>query len=149
MPAPTHRPPRRLQRLRSVVSSGVNPMSEQEMDLHTIRWVWPHVRARKRCASVAAEGTVVSRGTALAAALAAPSASIWLAAPPCCCRSLREELGAEGVQPPRPLVAVHPNDSLAAVVRTLFERGCSMAPVLSSNSQGEPAGLGGEWRGRA
>ncbi|KAL4424148.1 hypothetical protein ABPG75_001449 [Micractinium tetrahymenae] len=76
-----------LQRLRSVVSSGVNPMSEQEMDLHTIR-------------------------------------------------SLREELDAEGVQPPRPLVAVHPNDSLAAVVRTLFERGCSMAPVLCSNSKG-------------
>lgn len=27
-----------LQRLRSVVSSSANPMSEQEMDLHTIRW---------------------------------------------------------------------------------------------------------------
>jgi hypothetical protein len=30
---------RMLQRLRSVVSSSANPMSEQEMDLHTIRWV--------------------------------------------------------------------------------------------------------------
>jgi hypothetical protein len=29
---------RMLQRLRSVVSSSANPMSEQEMDLHTIRW---------------------------------------------------------------------------------------------------------------
>ncbi|PSC74424.1 sucrose nonfermenting 4 [Micractinium conductrix] len=81
-----------LQRLRSVVSSGVNPMSEAEMDQHTIR-------------------------------------------------SLREELEAEGVQPPRPLVAVHPNDSLSAVVRTLFERGCSMAPVLATNSKGGPVGV--------
>lgn len=56
------------------------------------------------------------------------------------CRGLREELEAEGVQPPRPLVAVRPTDSLAAVVRTLFDRGCSMAPVLSAGSAGARAG---------
>ncbi len=39
----------RLQRLRSVVSSGVNPMSEQEMDLHTIRCgCWAACRAGMR-----------------------------------------------------------------------------------------------------
>ncbi len=56
----------------------------------------------------------------------------------CChvCRGLREELEAEGVQRPRPLVAVRPTDSLASVVRTLFDRGCSMAPVLCAESKG-------------
>jgi len=69
-----------LQRLRSMVSSSSNPMSEAEMDQHTIR-------------------------------------------------GLREELAAEG-RPPKSLVSVSPADSLAAVVRTLFENHCSMAPVL-------------------
>ena len=39
------------------------------------------------------------------------------------------------MQRPRPLVAVRPNDSLAVVVRTLFDRGCSMAPVLCTESK--------------
>ncbi|KAI3424253.1 hypothetical protein D9Q98_009607 [Chlorella vulgaris] len=82
---------RMLQRLRSVVSSSANPMSEQEMDLHTIR-------------------------------------------------ALREELVAEGVQAPKKLVAVRPNDTLASVVRTLFECGCSMAPVLAQVDSGKQAG---------
>ena len=46
---------------------------------------------------------------------------------------------AERVQPLKPLVAVHPNDTLAAVVRTLFEQGCSMAPVLANSAKGEPS----------
>lgn len=50
---------------------------------------------------------------------------------------LREELEAEGTQRPRPLVAVRPTDSLAAVVRTLFSRGCSMAPVLSAQADAQ------------
>lgn len=52
------------------------------------------------------------------------------------CRALREELEAEGVQRPKALVAVRPTDSLASVVRTLFDRGCSMAPVLCADSRG-------------
>ncbi|EFN50752.1 hypothetical protein CHLNCDRAFT_142561 [Chlorella variabilis] len=56
--------------------------------------------------------------------------------------ALREELVAEGVQPPKPLVAVRPNDSLAAVVRTLFERGCSMAPVLATQAESGKQGAG-------
>lgn len=50
---------------------------------------------------------------------------------------LREELEAEGSQRPRPLVAVRPTDSLASVVRTLFSRGCSMAPVLSAQADAQ------------
>jgi hypothetical protein len=37
-------------------------------------------------------------------------------------------------RPPKPLVFVRPSDSLARVVRTLFQHKCSMAPILS----GEP-----------
>ena len=44
---------------------------------------------------------------------------------------------AERVQPLKPLLAVHPNDTLAAVVRTLFEQGCSMAPVLANSAKGK------------
>jgi len=69
-----------LQRLRSLVSSSSNPMSEAEMDQHTIR-------------------------------------------------GLREELAMEG-RPPKQLVYVTPGDTLSAVVRTLFDNHCSMAPIL-------------------
>lgn len=55
----------------------------------------------------------------------------------CECRALREELVAEGVQAPKKLVAVRPNDTLASVVRTLFECGCSMAPVLAQVDSGK------------
>lgn len=73
-----------LKRLRSLVSSSANPMSESEMDLHTIR-------------------------------------------------GLREQLASEGREP-RELVGVGPSDSLAYVVRTLFEKRCSMAPVLDGDA---------------
>lgn len=46
------------------------------------------------------------------------------------------------MQRPRPLVAVRPTDSLASVVRTLFDRGCSMAPVLCAESKGVGKGMG-------
>jgi hypothetical protein len=46
---------------------------------------------------------------------------------------MREESSLEG-RPPKPLVFVRPSDSLARVVRTLFQHKCSMAPILS----GEP-----------
>lgn len=45
------------------------------------------------------------------------------------------------MQRPRPLVAVRPTDSLASVVRTLFDRGCSMAPVLCAESKGVGRGM--------
>jgi len=69
-----------LQRLRSMVNTSSNPMSEQEMDQHTIR-------------------------------------------------GLREEMAAEG-RPSKALVSVAPGNSLAQVVRTMYENHCSMAPVL-------------------
>ena len=71
-----------LQRLRSMVSTSSNPMSEVEMDQHTIR-------------------------------------------------GLREELAGEG-RPPKSLVFVTPKNTLAQVVRTMYEQHCSMAPVLAS-----------------
>jgi hypothetical protein len=64
--------------------------------------------------------------------------------PPLPCSSLREELVAEGAQPPKPLVAVRPADSLAAVVRTLLERRCSMAPVLAAQADGGRPGAGAQ-----
>lgn len=70
-----------LQRLRSLVSSSANPMSESEMDQHTIR-------------------------------------------------GLREQLAAEGRER-RNLVSLSPADSLANVVKTLFDKHCSMAPILT------------------
>lgn len=81
-----------LQRLRSMVSTSSNPMSEAELDQHTIR-------------------------------------------------GLREELAAEG-RPPRDLVSVAPADSLAAVVRTLYDNHCSMAPVV--RAAGDDGGEGPE-----
>ncbi|KAG7668620.1 hypothetical protein Ndes2526B_g03759 [Nannochloris sp. 'desiccata'] len=75
-----------LQRLRSMVSTSSNPMSEQEMDQHTIR-------------------------------------------------GLREEMEAEG-RPPKALVCVAPGNSLAQVVRTMYENHCSMAPVLQHGPNG-------------
>jgi 5'-AMP-activated protein kinase regulatory gamma subunit len=75
-----------LQRLRSMVSTSSNPMSEQEMDQHTIR-------------------------------------------------GLREEMTAEG-RPPKGLVSVAPGNSLAQVVRTMYENHCSMAPVLQHGPNG-------------
>jgi CBS domain-containing protein len=76
-----------LQRLRSMVSTSTNPMSEQEMDQHTIR-------------------------------------------------GLREEMAAEG-RPSKPLVCVAPGNSLAQVVRTMYENHCSMAPVLHQGPNGQ------------
>ena len=119
------------QRLRSVVSSSANPMSEQEMDLHTIRWA--RVQGR-----VGAGGKAASSGHPVSCLAGQPLAAACCLTCPrvhtlTATRSgLREELEAEGTQRPRPLVAVRPTDSLASVVRTLFSRGCSMAPVLSS-----------------
>ena len=75
-----------LQRLRSMVSTSSNPMSEPEMDQHTIR-------------------------------------------------GLREEMTAEG-RPPKLLVSVAPGNSLAQVVRTMYENHCSMAPVLQHGANG-------------
>jgi CBS domain-containing protein len=82
-----------LQRLRSVVSSSANPMSEVEMDEHTIR-------------------------------------------------DLREGLAAEG-RPLKPLVYLQPGDTLAAVVRALFDNHCSMAPVLQPPAPDADAAAGG------
>lgn len=83
-----------LQRLRNIVSSSSNPMSEAEMDQHTIR-------------------------------------------------GLREEMRKEG-RPPKDLVYVTPADSLAVVVKTLFERHCSMAPVLHPGPESTADGAGPE-----
>ena len=82
-----------LQRLRSMVSTSSNPMSEMEMDQHTIR-------------------------------------------------GLREELSAEG-RPPKSLVHVSPKDSLAQVVRTMYDNHCSMAPVLRAGPTGQEANIAG------
>jgi len=76
-----------LQRLRSMVNTSTNPMSEQEMDQHTIR-------------------------------------------------GLREEMAAEG-KPSKALVSVTPGNSLAQVVRTMYENHCSMAPVLQHGLNGQ------------
>lgn len=59
------------------------------------------------------------------------------------CSALREELEAEGMQRPKPLVAVRPTDSLVSVVRTLFLNSCSMAPVLCTESKGACMERGG------
>ncbi len=40
-------------------------------------------------------------------------------------------------RPPKPLASVRPSDQLAVVVQTLFERRCSMAPVLATDPSGE------------
>ncbi len=52
------------------------------------------------------------------------------------CRLLREEAASEG-RSARALVYVKPIDSLAAVVRTLLGKKCSMAPVLGGDPRGE------------
>ncbi len=73
------------------ISSGANPMSEAEMDAHTIR-------------------------------------------------NMREQSIADG-QPPKALVSLNPTDPLKAVIDKLFQKRCSMAPVLTLDAHGmsEPA----------
>jgi CBS domain-containing protein len=107
-----------LRDLRDAARAGGSPLSEAQMDAHTIR--------------------ALRAGAAAAVAAAAAAASACAAADASSNRSPPEGIGggrpndaAAPPAPPRPLVSVAPDDSLAAVAATLASAGVSVAPIVA------------------
>lgn len=125
-----------LKRLRHSVSAGGNPMSEVEMDAHTIRWVGRAGDGRggegRESGWAWGWGSLCASDRPTKQPTDQPTTSING-------RGLREEVALEGREP-KQLVYVRPDDDLGKVVGTLFSNKCSMAPVLSAEPGGREVG---------
>ena len=134
-----------LRQLRTSVSSGSHPLSEAEMDRHTLRGL------REVCPAALLFPCIVYRfaslwwsSSILRGVVKMQKPTVVLSTnhrwhgprvnPEICCRAL-QDAAADGREA-KSLVYVRPEDNMAVVVERLFDNRCSMAPILSGDPNG-------------